>query len=104
MKKSKQKKLEKAGWKVGGSQEFLGLSDEEAALIAMKQKLMQLVRETRGDQSITQIALAELLNSSQSRVAKLENGSSDISLDLIVRALFAMGVSNKQLGKAITSS
>ena len=102
MRKSKQKKLEKAGWKVGHTQEFLGLSDEENALIEIKQKLMQLVRETRGDQSITQIGLAELLNSSQSRVAKLENGSSDVSLDLIVRALFAMGVSNKELGKAIT--
>lgn len=104
MKKSKQKKLEKAGWRVGDTRELLGLSDEEAALIAMKQKLTQLVRETRGNQNITQIALAELLNSSQSRVAKLENGSSDVSLDLIVRALFAMGVSSMQLGQAITSS
>ena len=104
MKKSKQKNLNKAGWRVGDVQEFLGLSDEENALIQMKQKLMQLVRDTRGDRNITQVALAELLNSSQSRVAKLENGSSDVSLDLIVRALFAMGVSNKELGNAITSS
>lgn len=104
MKKRKQKSLEKAGWRVGDAQGFLKLSDGEAALVALKQRLVQLVREKRGLQEITQASLAELLGSSQSRVAKLENGSSDISLDLIMRALLAMGVSNKEIGKAITSS
>ena len=103
MKKSKKEKLEQAGWKVGDTQEFLGLSNEEMILISMKQKLMQLVRETRSDKSLTQVNLAEILDSSQSRVAKLENGASDVSLDLIVRALFAMGVSSQELGQVITS-
>ena len=34
MKQSKRKKLEAAGWAVGSAQEFLGLSDADAALIA----------------------------------------------------------------------
>ena len=103
MKKSKKEKLENAGWKVGDTQEFLELSNEEMILISMKQKLMQLVRETRSDKSLTQVNLAEILDSSQSRIAKLENGASDVSLDLIVRALFAMGVSSQELGQVITS-
>lgn len=102
MKKSKQIKLKKAGWRVGDAKEFLGLSDEEIALIEVKRALIQLVRETREDESMTQDALAKLLNSSQSRMAKLENGSFDVSLDLIVRALFAMGVTSKELGRTIS--
>ncbi len=37
MEKSKQKKLEQAGWKVGDIKDFLRLSDEESALIAKTQ-------------------------------------------------------------------
>lgn len=104
MRKGKQKKLKEAGWRVGNVQDFLELSDEEAALVNLKHRLMVLVRETRKNQRITQAALAQLLNSSQSRIAKLESGSADVSLDLIVRALFAMGLSRKEIGRAITSS
>lgn len=103
MKKDKQKALEKAGWKVGDAYEFLEASEEEKALIEMKHRLMMLVRSVREKRSITQNALAKLLNSSQSRVAKLEGGASDVSLDLIMKALFKMGVSNKEVGKAIST-
>jgi predicted transcriptional regulator len=103
MKKSKKDKLQKAGWKIGDTREFLKLSDEEIALINIKQKLMQLVRKTREDQKLTQLALAKLLESSQSRIAKLESCSANVSLDLIVRALLVMGVSNRKVGKVIGS-
>jgi predicted XRE-type DNA-binding protein len=103
MKKSKKDKLQKAGWKIGDTREFLKLSDEEIALINIKQKLMQLVRKTREDQKLTQLALAKLLESSQSRIAKLESCSANISLDLIVRALLVMGVSNRKVGQVIGS-
>ena len=104
MKNSKRKKLERAGWRVAGVQELLDLTEAEVALIEMKCTLMQLVRDTRNDKNITQIALAELMQSSQSRVAKLEAESSDVSLDLIVRALFALGVTNRQLAEALLES
>jgi len=102
MKRSKRNRLEKSGWKVGTTQEFLDLSDQEMALIDMKQRLMQMVRDRRGKLKMTQEALAEQLQSSQSRVAKLEGRSPDVSLDLIVRALFAMGVSQRDLAKEIS--
>ena len=35
--------------------------------------------------------LAEKINSSQSRVAKIEAGATDVSLDLALRAVFALG-------------
>ena len=43
------------------------------------------------------------LGSSQSRVAKMEVVSSDVSLDLICRALFALGVCAQQIGKILTA-
>lgn len=102
MKSSTIRRLEKAGWKVGSTQQFLDLSFEELALIDLKISLIAKLKEVRQNNKITQQALAKLLGSSQSRVAKLEAGESNISLDLICRALFALGLNKKQLGLVIS--
>jgi DNA-binding XRE family transcriptional regulator len=101
MNASKRRKLSRAGFRVGGAQEFLGLSDEELALIDLKIRLVKKVRSVRAEQRIRQQDLARMISSSQSRVAKMEAGSPDVSLDLICRALFAMGVSTRTLAKSI---
>ena len=95
--------LEKAGFKVGTVQEFLGLSDEEAALIELKIRLIGMLRTVRLSRNVTQHALARLIGSSQSRVAKMEAGAADVSLDLICTALFALGVSRQEIGRIIVS-
>ncbi len=41
------------------------------------------------------------MKTSQSRVAKIEKGDPTVSIDLILRALFALGMDRKQLAKAI---
>lgn len=104
MKKSKKELLAEAGWKSGTVQGFLSLSDEDMALIELKRSLMRMLKETRRANKVTQQALAKMLESSQSRVAKLEAASPDVSLDLIVRALFMLGVTPKRIGKFLTSS
>ena len=106
MKKSKKERLERAGWKSGSVQDFLGLSDQEMALIELKRSLIRMIRETRETNKVTQHALAKLLESSQSRVAKMEGASPDVSLDLIVKALFVLGVTPKNIGRfiALTTS
>jgi DNA-binding XRE family transcriptional regulator len=103
MKRSKIEKLEKAGFKVGTVQEFLGLSDQDMALIELKVRLVEMLKKIRGTNRVTQSELARIIGSSQSRVAKIEAAESDISLDLICRALFAMGVSPNAIGKAISA-
>lgn len=103
MKKAKQERLKKAGYKFTSTQEFLKLSDEEMAVIDLKINLIQKLRDVRKAAGVTQKQLAKLMNSSQSRVAMLEGGSSDASLELICRALFVLGVSSKELGKTISS-
>jgi DNA-binding XRE family transcriptional regulator len=104
MNRAKQRKLEKAGFKVGTVQEFLELSDEEMAVIDLKIRLIEKLKAMRKSKSISQEELAKRIESSQSRIAKMESGSPDVSLDLICKALFALGVSHRDLGKAVGSS
>jgi DNA-binding XRE family transcriptional regulator len=103
MNRSRRKKLEKAGFKVGTVQEFLNLSDEEMALIDLKIDLVDLLRTARKNASVTQHALAKLIGSSQSRVAKMEAGDFNVSLDLICKALFALKISRREIGKVFGS-
>ena len=101
MKASKRKKLEAAGWKVGSASEFLELSDAEAMLVNMKLALAKKVKELRQSKKITQNELAELIGSSQSRVAKLETADRSVSMELLVRSLATLGASRSQIGKIV---
>jgi DNA-binding XRE family transcriptional regulator len=72
--------LAKAGYRVTTTQEFLGLSDEEMAVIDLKVLLIEKLKELRSQKKMTQHQLARLLGSSQSRVAMLEKGRPGVSL------------------------
>ena len=101
MKQSKARRLAARGWKAGTVQEFLGLSDAEAAYIELRLKLARGLKARRQAQGMTQIDLARLVDSSQSRVAKMESGDPSVSLDLLVKSLLRLGVSHGQLAGMI---
>jgi len=103
MKAAKKKKLEAKGWKVGSAADFLALSPEEAAYIDLKLSLSKRLKEMRTQKKMSQTALAKEIHSSQSRVAKMESGDASVSLDLLVKSLLAVGASNRDLAKAISS-
>ena len=103
MRTATRKKLEAAGWRVGDTKEFLDLSDAEEQLVEMKLAFAKILRVVRERHRLTQAELAKRVQSSQSRVAKMEAGDASISLDLIVKTLFAAGAKNKELAKAVTS-
>ncbi|MCX7546301.1 helix-turn-helix domain-containing protein [Marinicella gelatinilytica] len=103
MKTAKKKKLEAKGWKVGSAADFLALSPEEAAYIDLKLSLSKRLKEMRTQKKMSQTALAKEIHSSQSRVAKMEAGDASVSLDLLVKSLLAVGASNRDLAKAISS-
>jgi predicted XRE-type DNA-binding protein len=103
MNPTKRQKLQKLGYRVTDTQEYLGLSDQEMVLIDLKISLIQKLRAVRKQKMLSQKQLAELLQSSQPRVAMLERGAPDVSLDLICRALIALGVPRRDIGKAISS-
>ena len=104
MKKAKRGRLERAEWKVGTVREFLDLTDEESSFIELKLALAKSLRRKREQAGLSQTELAKLIESSQSRVAKIEAGDRSVSLDLIVRSLLAMGTSPRELARIISAT
>lgn len=101
MNRDKRSRLQAAGWKVGSAQEFLELPHEEALLIDIRARLSAALAARRKKRKLTQAELAERLQSSQSRVAKMEAADGSVSLDLLIRALLALGATRKELAAAI---
>ena len=103
MGRAKRKRLEANGWKVGSTTDFLGLTPEEESLIEIKLALARSLRERR-QKRMTQVELAQILGSSQPRVAKAEGGDASVSVELLVRAMLATGATPKEIGKAISAA
>jgi len=104
MDKNKRRTLEEKGWQVGTVADFLGLTPEESAYVELKLTLSANLRKWREAKKLTQVELAERIQSSQSRVAKMEAGDPSVSLDLLVRTLFALGVTRDSLAQMIITS
>ena len=101
MKSTKRVRLGAHGWRVGSAAEFLELTPEEAAFVETKLALSRCVRRRRAAQNVSQAALAKRLKSSQSRVAKMEAADATVSVDLLLRALFALGAKRRDIAVAI---
>ena len=104
MKVSKRRKLENAGWKVGSVDEFLELTPEESAYVEMKLALSKFLKERRIKKRISQVAFAAIIDSSQSRIAKMEAGDPSVSIDLLMKSLLALGASKKEVARVISSN
>jgi hypothetical protein len=102
MQKARRERLEK-GWKVGSVQEFLALSNEEALYVELRVRLSNTLRRRRERQHLSQVQVAKRLKSSQSRVAKMEGADPSVSLDLLIRSLLALGASDRDVARALTS-
>ena len=103
MRSSKKQRLERAGWVVSDASAFLGLSAEEARFVELKLALAAGVRHFRERRGLTQAALARLLGSSQSRVAKMEAGEASVSVDLMIRSLLEIGAKASDIAAIIGS-
>ena len=103
MDEQKRRRLEAAGWTVGSVEDFLGLSPDELAYIDMSLALSRLLKERREQARISHQALARKLKSSPSLVAKMEAGDSSATVDMLMRALLALGVSPADIGQAIAA-
>ena len=64
-------------------------------------QLSDAVRSLRRKSKLTQVQFAELLGSSQSRVAKIEAGDPSVSLDLLTLSMLALGASKKDVARAL---
>lgn len=103
METAKRKRLEAAGWSVGSATDFLKLSPEEADFVELKLRLSESLKQRRQSKKLSQAALAKKIKSSQSRVAKMEAGDPSVSLDLLIRALLAIGATRNDLARVLGS-
>lgn len=101
MNKTKRAALEAHGWRVGSPAEFLDLSPAEAAFVETKLALSRNLRDRRTAEGLSQAALAKQLRSSQSRIAKMESADPTVSIDLLLRALFALGARPRDVASII---
>ena len=104
MENARRKRLEKTGWKVGSAQDFLGLTDADTAFIEVKLALAKALTSRRLDSKLTQVEVARRLNSSQSRVAKMEAADASVSADLLIRSLLTLGTTPQELGRTVASA
>src|SRR5439155_20458021 len=103
VREEKRRRLEAKGWKFGSAQEFLRLSNEETAYIDLKARLATGLRKRRRRRSRTQADLAKRLQSSQSRIAKMEAGDPSVPLDLPIRSRLILGTSRRELSRTIAA-
>ena len=87
----KKARLQRHGWAVGDTAEFLNLNAQEAQFVEMKLALAAGVRQLREQNGMTQAALAEQLGSSQSRIARMEAADRSVTVDLMMRSPLAIG-------------
>ncbi|MGA7990659.1 MAG: helix-turn-helix transcriptional regulator [Thermoanaerobaculia bacterium] len=94
-------RLERAGWKTVTVQGFLGLSDDDMAIIEVKVALAKRLRAQRTRAGLSQVEVAKIVRSSQPRVAKMEAADKTVSIDLLVKALVKTGVSVQEIGRSL---
>ena len=104
MNEAKRARLAAAGWATGDTEQFLGLSAEELAMIRIHEALAAGVRSARQNAGITQRELADRLGSSQSRVAKIEAADPGVSMDLMMRASLAVGRTVAEVGRLVSGA
>ncbi len=101
MRADKRRKLERAGWVVGDTGDFLNLSVEERRFVDVKLALADGLRERRERLGLTQTQVAEQFGSSQSRVAKMEAAHRTVSTDLLLKSLFRLGASPRDVARLL---
>lgn len=104
MDNKKRKTLEATGWNIGSASDFLGLTPQEEQYIATKLILSARLKQERQRNQLSQIALAKRLHSSQSRVAKMEANDPSVTVDLLIKALFATGLTTRDVGKLLAKA
>jgi len=91
----------KNGWVEGSVKDFLDLSEADIEFIETRRTLSRLLKQVREKLHLTQGEVAARLQTSQSRVAKMEKADPTVSSDLLLQALFRLGLKRKELAEAI---
>jgi DNA-binding transcriptional regulator YiaG len=90
MSESRSKKLPE-GWVEGSAAEFLGMSPEEERLMKIRHEIATAIRGRRKALGLTQAVVAKRMGTGQARVAKIETGNPEVSLDQLIHCLLILG-------------
>ncbi|MBA3887795.1 MAG: helix-turn-helix domain-containing protein [Acidobacteria bacterium] len=101
MRAAKRRNLERAGWTVGDAGDFLALSVDERRFVEVKLALADGLRRRREQLRLTQTEAARRVGSSQSRVAKMEAADRSVSTDLLLKSLFRLGASPRDVARLL---
>jgi len=91
----------KNGWVEGSVEDLLELTQADMEYIETRRALARRLREERRRKHLTQTQLAAALKTSQSRVAKMEHGDPTVTVDLILQALFQLGLKRKDVAALV---
>jgi hypothetical protein len=85
-------------WLTGDAAGFLELTPQEFAIVRIRVRLAGQIVAVRRKRMWTREELAAALGTDRSRVAKMEQVDASVSIDLMVKALVALGLTPAQLG------
>ena len=85
-------------------EEMLGLSPEDLVIVEFRAALAIALQRARKRKKLTQEEAAELVGTSQAQVSKMEAGQSSVTIDRLIKALAALGVSRPTILKALNSA
>jgi predicted transcriptional regulator len=88
-------------WVETSVEELLDLSDEDRVIVEFRAALALALQKARRAKGLTQGEAAELIGTSQAQVSKMEAGVSSVTLDRMIKALTALGVSRTTIVKAL---
>jgi len=91
-------------WVETDVEELLGLSAEELVIVEFRAALGLALQEARARLRLTQGEAAARIGTSQAQVSKMEAGAATVTIDRVVRALVALGMSRAAIVKALGSA
>ncbi len=78
--------------------DWLGLDEAEKKVVDFRVALVKAIRRIREVSNETQADLAKRAGTKQPNIAKIEAGGIGVSLDVLLRVYFTLGVNLKDLG------
>ena len=91
-------------WVETTAEELLGLSREDLVIVEFRAALALALQKVRRRKRLTQEQAAERIGTSQAQISKMEAGQSSITLDRMIKALAALGVSRPEIVRALSSA
>lgn len=95
------KRRNRKSWVETSVKELFDLSDEDLVIVEFRSALALELQKARRDKRLTQGEVAERIGTSQAQVSKMEGGVAQVTLDRMIKALTALGVTRAAIVKAL---